>query len=184
MRKLRMTLILTLIFLMMALPTHAQNVAGNSAVIARLRSKNTDTTSVMTKKIAIARLLKKYNSPLADEVDSFISACVTYELDCYLLPSITGLESTFGKFTYPDSYNPFGWGGGLIMFENWGKGIETVGKGLRENYINKGAETVEKIAPIYAASPTWSTRVQYFMSEFKREEENVAFILNPNGVEL
>jgi hypothetical protein len=184
MRKLITTLFLALIFFILALPTQAQNVAGNSAVIVRPKSENTDTASVTTKKMAIVKLLKKYNSPLAQEVNSFISTCVTYELDCYLLPSITGLESTFGKFTYPNSNNPFGWGGGLIMFENWSKGIETVGKGLRENYINKGADTVEKIAPIYAASPTWSSRVQYFIAEFKKEEENVAFILSSSGVEL
>jgi len=134
--------------------------------------------------MAISQVLTRYNSPLLDQIDSFINSCTNYNLDCYLLPSITGLESSFGQYTYPGSHNPFGWGGGYIMFETWDKAINAVAKGLRENYINKGAETVEEIGPIYAESPTWAVRVQFFKNQFEQEEKQVSLLLGKNSVEL
>lgn len=184
MKKIITIIFLSIITLFFTKAVVAQNVAGTSAEMVKLEEKNVSSSLVATKKLTITKLLKKYNSPLTGEVDSFISACIDYDLDCYLLPSISGLESTFGKFTYPNSHNPFGWGGGTIMFEDWNQGIHAVGKGLRENYLNRGADTVERIAPIYAASPTWSSRVQYFIAEFRKEEENIAFILGSNEVQL
>jgi len=124
-----------------------------------------------TKKRVISKVLQANNSPLSESVDEFISTCVTYQLDCYLLPSITRLESSYGQFIHPNSNNPFGWGGGYIMFDTWGDSIDTVGKGLRTNYIDKGANDVYDIGKIYAASPTWGVRVERFMNDFKRVEE-------------
>ena len=184
MKKLILIVLISLILFTMPKSVAGENVAGTSAQIAILEKKNDSVSIIAQKKLAIQRLLKKYNSPLLDEVDSFVSACIAYDLDCYLLPAISGLESTFGKFIYPNSHNPFGWVGELIMFKNWSQSIHAVGKGLRENYLNNGADTVEKIAPIYAASTTWSSRVSYFISEFKKEEENSAFIIGSNQVKL
>jgi len=136
------------------------------------------------KKLVIKRVLSDYSSPMKDNADDFVKSCIDYNLDCYLLPSITGLESYFGRYTYPGSHNPFGWGGGYIMFNDWQSAINTVGKGLRENYINKGADTIEQIAPIYAQSPTWSARVSYFKKIFENEEEKISLLLSKNEVEL
>jgi len=124
-----------------------------------------------TKKRVITKVLQTTSSPLSGSVDEFIKACATYQLDCYLLPSITRLESSYGQFIHPNSNNPFGWGGGYIMFDTWGDAIDTVGKGLRTNYIDKGANDVYDIGKIYAASPTWGVRVERFMNDFKRVEE-------------
>ncbi|KKQ01415.1 MAG: hypothetical protein US11_C0009G0027 [Candidatus Roizmanbacteria bacterium GW2011_GWA2_36_23] len=89
----------------------AQLIADSSANISYNNEIGLH-NSLFVKKLAMKRILEKYNSPLKDEVDSFISACQKYDLDCFLLPSISGLESTFGKFILPASHNPFGWGGG------------------------------------------------------------------------
>lgn len=72
----------------------------------------------------------------------------------------------------------------MIMFKNWSEAINTVGKGLRENYINKGAQTTDQIGHIYAESPTWSSKVNRFMAELRREEENLSLYLKANQVEL
>jgi hypothetical protein len=56
------------------------------------------------------------------------------------------------------------------MFNTWGDSIDAVGKGLRTNYIDKGAADVYDIGKIYAASPTWAVRVERFMNDFKRVE--------------
>ncbi|HLL60246.1 MAG TPA: hypothetical protein VK338_00885 [Candidatus Nitrosocosmicus sp.] len=126
---------------------------------------------LLIKRKAIYNVLAKYNSPLTSEVDSFISACKKYDLDCYLLPSITGIESYFGQMIYPGTYNGFGWGGGMIYFDNWEDSIMTVGKGLRENYFNRGAISIYDIGRIYAPpSTTWPSKVTYFMNQFYAEE--------------
>lgn len=142
-------------------------VAEHSAKIAVLKDNN----PYFTKQLAIKRILYKYNSPLIATVDSFINACINYNLDCYLLPSISGIESMFGQFIYPNSYNPFGWGGGYIIFKDWDEGIETVAKGLKENYIDKGAVNLSQIGKIYAPpSNTWAYKVDFFRKEFYNEE--------------
>jgi hypothetical protein len=62
----------------------------------------------------------------------------------------------------------------MILFSTWTEGIKTVSEGLRENYINKwGAEDVYAIGRFYASSPTWASRVTYFMEkidEFKNKQ--------------
>ena len=169
--------------LLLLKPTNimAQLIADSSANISYNNEIGLH-NSLFVKKLAMKRILEKYNSPLKDEVDSFISACQKYDLDCFLLPSISGLESTFGKFILPASHNPFGWGGGYIMFGNWGEGIEAVAKGLRNNYINKGALDIYQIGRIYSESPTWSPRILYFMNEFNKEEQNILLFSSKNRV--
>lgn len=157
----------------MVKPALASHVAGESALISHVSNTNiNEYLKYYRAKKAIKKLLEKYDSPLLEVTDNFIYTCQKYQIDCYLLPAITGLESSFGKYIYPNSYNPFGWGGGYIMFKNWGEGIDTVGKGLRFNYINKGALTLPSIGRIYSESPTWAIRIQHFINELQKDEEN------------
>lgn len=167
-------MIVTGLFFFLATAVSAENVAGNSAELtqsSKLAVKDGNLINDLRTRMVIKSVLEKYNSPLVGEVDSFMAACKKYDLDCYLLPSISGLESTFGRFIYPNSYNPFGWGGGLIMFNKWSDGIDTVASGLRNNYINKGATSIYEIGHIYSESPTWATRVSSIMTQFQKEEE-------------
>ena len=179
--------IITGIFILISLfllirPVYGQKVAGNSAVIAYNIYTENNQSHFFLKRLAIRRVLERYNAPLVNESESFIKTCRAYNLDCYLLPSIAGLESTFGRFILPGSYNPFGWDRGYMIFSSWEKGIETVGKGLRDGYLNKGALSLDEIGPIYSESPTWSQRVQYFMNEFNREEAKLQLYLNQESV--
>lgn len=167
------------LFFLSAIPTKAEIMAGASAPLSyNLFISNSDIEDLRYKKIrmAIENVLKKYNSPMSGESDSFIKACIKYQIDCYLLPSIAGLESTFGKFIWPKSHNPFGWARGYMMFTTWSEGIDTVARGLRKGYLNKGALTVEDIGPIYSESPTWATKVNYFKSQFEKEEEKLTLL--------
>ena len=177
-----------IIFLFLfVIPVHADGVAGSSAQIQSGSVSNNivyNVNKIYRTKIVLKTVLEKYNSPLTNEVDSFIDACQEYELDCYLLPSIAGLESTFGQFVYPNSHNPFGWGGGYIMFDDWSQSIDTVAKGLRENYLNHGVQTVPEIGRIYSESPTWAIRVQNFINQFRQEEDKLPLFLGENKVEL
>ena len=80
------------IFLFSAAPVKGQNVADQSAKVLLIEAKNLDTQRMAKKKLAIKRVLVRTNSPLIESVDEFVGTCDTYGLDCYLLPSITGLE--------------------------------------------------------------------------------------------
>lgn len=112
--------ILVALFLMFKVSSvfASENIADSSAVInpnVRPVDKDSFKSAIMEsnrKKYVIAKVLEKYQSPLIGSVDAFVNTCEQYKLDCYLLPSITGLESRFGWYTHPGSYNPFGWGGG------------------------------------------------------------------------
>lgn len=128
----------------------------------------------MKYRMAIEKVLKKYNSPMSENAESFVNACKTHELDCFLLPAIAGTESTFGQFIALGTFNPFGWGQGYMQFKSWDEAIDTVGAGLRENYINKGAKSVEDIGYIYAnKSDTWAGHVRSFMKEFQAELDKI-----------
>ncbi|PIS15900.1 hypothetical protein COT62_01180 [Candidatus Roizmanbacteria bacterium CG09_land_8_20_14_0_10_41_9] len=172
------------LFFVVAKPVSAEKVAGHSASMTYNLSNSNKSEDLFKKKLAIKRVLEKYDSDMAEVTDSFINTAVTYDLDPYLLPSIAGLESFFGRFTMPGSYNPFGWGRGLVPFENWEQAIETVGKGIRENYIDKGAQTIDEIGAIYCEGNTWAGKVRFFMDEFKAEEEKIQLLLGDNTVKL
>jgi len=170
-----------IVFTALPVTARATEIAGQSATLnynILAKKERRDSDVYLQKKITVKKVLEQYGSPLAEDVDGFMNACQKYELNCYLLPAIAGLESTFGKFIMPESYNPFGWGGGYIYFENWNEGIDTVAKGLRENYIDRGAESLAQIGRIYSESPTWTQRVQMIMDRFESAEtDNQLFSL-------
>ncbi len=184
-----MGLLLILTFFTVAeVPVQAASVAGNSAELISSNNMRADNLSPQKayyiKRKAIKAVMDRYNSPMAESLEGFMNTCVKYDLNCYLLPSIAVLESTFGKFIYPNSYNAFGWGGGYIMFKSWDEGIDAVGKGLRENYINKGAASIEQIGKIYSESPTWSPRIRIIQSQFEKEEAKIQLYFENDAVQL
>lgn len=130
--------------------------------------------------------LASYNSPMQYHAQDFIDASETYGLDWKLLPSIAGVESTFGK-QIPGGFNAWGWGvygNQAIYFTSWREGMFTIAKGLRENYLNKGLADPYAINRIYAASPYWGGKVSYFMADlekfankYKSDEQEISAIL-------
>lgn len=113
--------------------------------------------------------LSGYNSSLKEYSFDVVKAADKYDLDWRLLPAISGVESTFGRQIPENSYNAWGWGiygNNIIRFASYPDAIETISKGLRENYIDRwGAKNTYQIGRFYAASPTWAQRVVYFMEK-------------------
>ena len=180
-------ILFTLFFFLSAIPAKAEIIAGASAPLTHRSFIDTkDIEQLQEKKlqIVIESVLKRYNSPLSGESEAFVKACIKYQIDCFLLPSIAGLESTFGKFIWPNSYNPFGWARGYMMFDSWSEGFDTVAKGLKNGYIKKGAESIEQIGPIYSESPTWAIRVNFFINQFEKEEEKMTLLSDQFPVQL
>jgi len=120
---------------------------------------------------ALETTLEGYNSPMINEAQTFIEVADKYNLNWQFLPAITGIESLYGNRVAPNTYNPFGWGGGYIVFDSWAEAIETVGRELSERGERASISTPEEWAPTYCPpnAKNWSRGVRYFMAELEQE---------------
>lgn len=155
--------------------------AGSSATLAVNYSLNQKDD----RSIALRKYLTQRNSPLADYSDVFVANADKYNLDWRLVAAISGVESSFGEAIPSNSYNGWGWGiygDHVLRFNSWNEAIETISKGLRENYLRENVDSDPyTIGPTYAASPTWAERVSFFMQqigEFKLDNEKEALSLS------
>lgn len=161
-----------LFFVLLMLPlifpytkVRAQKVVEEKPAEVTIESKKLDNRAKL-----LAKYLSKYNSPLQYHAQDFIDAANKYNLDWKLLPSIAGVESTFGK-QIPGGYNGWGWGvygTQAIYFKSWREAIFTIAEGLRVNYFNKGLTEPYSINRVYAASPHWGRNVTYFMLDLEK----------------
>lgn len=165
-------IIITVVIVIIAtlsIPKNIEAFEKEQGASARL-AISADTKIVDDRRVkALKRVFEQYNSPLLGEEASYVKIADKNGVDWKLLPSIAGLESSFGKRLMPNSYNAYGWGGGHIYFDSWSDGIDTITKSLKERYYARGADTVWTIGPIYAASPTWAVRVNSFMEKIEKE---------------
>ncbi|MCL5433104.1 MAG: hypothetical protein M1524_03245 [Patescibacteria group bacterium] len=164
-------IVMSLIFLSLPQKTQADQIPAKST------SANLATTQINIEKdnrvVILKEFLDTYNSPLSESAEDFVKSADKYDIDWKLVAAISGVESTFGKHIPYNSYNGWGWGvygDNVIYFESWKDAIETISKGLRQNYIDRGATNVYAIGRIYAASPTWAQRVEYFMNRIRDYE--------------
>ncbi|HET7098746.1 MAG TPA: hypothetical protein VFI61_00755 [Patescibacteria group bacterium] len=120
----------------------------------------------------IAQYLEAYNSPLVPYANLIVQTSDKYSLDFRLIPAIAQQESNLCKIIPADSYNCWGWGihsKGSLGFASFEDGIETVSKGIREEYLNKGYTTVEDIMSKYTpqSNGSWAFGVNQFMSDMQ-----------------
>ena len=166
-------LVCTLILLFVgATSVRADNIAGVSGQLVNSSVKKDD---IRVKKLTA--FLAKHNSPLTDQAPVFVATADKYGMKdrWAMIAAIAGVESTFGKFIPKNSYNAWGWGiptgaRSGIGFDNWEDGIETVTKGLKEKYVDRGLTTPEKIMRVYAPpSHTWASNVKFFMAKIENQ---------------
>lgn len=125
--------------------------------------------------IIIEQFFKGYKAPLSAHSLTFISVADKYDLDYRLLPSIAMQESNGGKILPKNSFNPFGYGiyGGQVKrFTNFDEAIERVGRGIKEDYIDKGLTTPWEIMTKYTPPSVplggpWAAGVSTFMAELQ-----------------
>ena len=121
----------------------------------------------------INRFLAFYNSPLTQYSEVFVTEAEKNNLDYRLLVAISGVESTFGKAIPTGSYNAWGWNNGNYYFTGWENAISVISTTLNVKYAqNWGAKTPYEIGRYYAASPTWASRVDYFMQDIEKYSAN------------
>ncbi len=148
---------------------------SNSKEVIANPTQNTVATQIQTKQLderarVLANYLESKNSPLQYHAQDFVDAANTYQVDWKLVPSIAGVESTFGKHI-PGGYNAWGWGvygDQALGFKSWRDGIFTVTGGLKKNYIDKGLIEPYAMNRKYAASPAWGGNVSYFIADLEQ----------------
>jgi hypothetical protein len=120
----------------------------------------------------IKQYLKYYDSPLIPYSDTIIQVADKYSIDYRLITAIAQQESNLCKIIPPGSHNCWGWGitgVGTLGFNSYTDAIETVSKGLRENYLDKGYKTIDQIMTKYTpqSNGSWANGVNQFMSEME-----------------
>jgi len=118
--------------------------------------------------VKLEKFLSSKGSPLSLYAEFIVEAADRYGIDWRLVPAISGIESSFAQ-VYAADYNAYGWGGGYISFSSWEESIEVVTRALRENYYDRGADTVDEIAPIYCPPNyvKWTGAVNKFMENIE-----------------
>lgn len=166
----QLALVMAFLLAITVFPTHiyAESTSATSAALTPEVMPIRKATDIRV--TALEFIFAKYHSPLLPYAKVYVEMADKYGVDWKLLPSISGLESTFGKALLSGTHNAYGWGGGTIYFKSWEDGIETINRALKENYMGKWKATdVWSIGHIYAASPTWAVRVNHFMNEINEE---------------
>lgn len=128
-------------------------------------------TQFSTKDIRIANLkyfFRKYSSVLYDYAEVFVKTADKYSIDYRLLPAIAMQESNLCKYIYEGSHNCWGWGiygNKVTRFSSYPEAIETISKGIKLYYVDKGLTTPEAIMRKYTppSDGSWAFGVNTFL---------------------
>ena len=120
----------------------------------------------------IRQYLEYYNSPMSEHAALLVATADMYDLDFRLTTAIAQQESNLCKKIPPGSHNCWGWGihsAGSLGFESYEEAIETVSRGIKQEYIDKGYNTPEEIMSKYTplSNGSWAAGVSSFMAEMQ-----------------
>jgi len=121
---------------------------------------------------ALEQFLAKYESPLYPYAEKIVAVSDEHGFHYGLLPAIAMVESGLCKKIPENSNNCWGWGiygKTVTRFVSYDEAIETVAKGIKRDYIDKGFDTPEKIMSKY--NPTnhndWLGGVNFFLKKLE-----------------
>ncbi len=111
---------------------------------------------------------RKYSSELYNYAGKMVEVADKYQFDYRLLPAIAMQESNLCRVIPEDSYNCWGWGiygTTVTRFDSYDDAIETVGKGIKKHYIDKGLVTASAIMEKYTppSQGSWANGVNTFL---------------------
>lgn len=115
---------------------------------------------------------KKRGDPLYGYGKKFVSEAQKNGLDYRLLPAISILESTGGKFACKN--NPLGWGSCKIGFKDWNEAIEVVALNLGGNnprtkhYYDNGKTLDQKLYHYNSVNPEYNKKIRIHMEEIRK----------------
>lgn len=114
--------------------------------------------------------LRHRESPLYDHAEYIVESADKYEIDYRLVPAISIQESGGCIKIPPGSHNCWGWGiygDTVTRFNSYPEAIDTVSRGLKTQYIDKGYVTPDEIMRKYnPGSPggSWAKGVNSFFT--------------------
>lgn len=151
------------------------NLSEISSLLA-LQENDSKTEKILLKEfntndIRIANLkyfFRKYNSVLYEHAETFIKRADENKFDYRLLPAIAMQESNLCKYIYEDSHNCWGWGiygNKVTRFDSYDEAIDTISRGIKKYYIDKGLTTPEEIMKKYTppSDGSWAYGVNTFL---------------------
>lgn len=111
-----------------------------------------------------------YDSPLESYAQFIVDISDKYGFDYRLLPAIAMQESTGCKIIPHNSFNCWGYGiygDKVTRFSNYEEAIDTVARGLKKNYIDKGLVTPGSIMQRYTPSSegSWANAIRFFFNK-------------------
>jgi len=128
--------------------------------------------------VRLRSYLNQHNSPLSQDAQPLIDVAEKYQLPWSLIPAIAGKESGFCRVVPAGSHNCWGWAvytgqSSGAAFDSYPHAIETIAKGLKENYLDQGLTTIADIETRYTPQSalrdnSWKNDVEQIM----REREN------------
>jgi hypothetical protein len=116
--------------------------------------------------------LQTYNSPLEPYSKLIVQTADRHALDFRLITAIAQQESNLCKVIPEGTYNCWGWGihsEGTLGFDSYEDGIETVSRGIKQEYIDKGYTTPNQIMTKYTpgSNGSWAAGVNAFMEQMQ-----------------
>jgi hypothetical protein len=115
----------------------------------------------------LVKFFKKFGSPLSKYAGDFLMAADRHHLDWRLLPSISMVESSGGKYY---SYgNVFGWNSGRARFRSISAGIHYVAAQFGTSSIYVGKDTLGILRQYNPARGVYPKRVMRFIEQIPVE---------------
>ena len=124
----------------------------------------------------LSKYLSRYQSPLVPLANYLVAIADQYSLDYRLLVAIAQQESNLCKKIIPSSHNCWGYGiygNKVTKFDSYEQAMETVARGLKKNYIDKGLTSPEEIMTKYTPPSleiggAWAKGINQFLDEIEQ----------------
>ncbi len=166
-----------LFFTFSPIPTAAPQPAPRvlSASIPAFPSISSAVFSADARPTILSKYLSRYKSPLYPLANYLVATADKYLLDYRLLVAIAQQESNLCKKIIPSSHNCWGYGiygDKVTKFDSYEQGIETVARGLKKNYIDKGLTSPEEIMTKYTPQSlekggSWAKGINQFLDDIE-----------------
>ena len=149
--------------------------APGVATVESAQSAGHPTASQDPRQVRIKKFFEANRCPLSKLSADFVREADANALDWRLLPSITFVESSGGK--YYQNNNVFGWNSCRTRFKSVRAGLHLVASTLGNSTLYRDKDT-DNILRTYNSSPQYAGRVRTIMQILGSQPESVRMVLN------
>lgn len=176
--------LLAAILLFLTFSSHSTSLSVDKQVLSAVYEPFTPSGSSIgltvfaadARSAVLTKYLSRYKSPLLPLADRLVAIADQYSLDYRLLVAIAQQESNLCKRIIPSSHNCWGYGiygDKVTKFDSYEQAMETVARGLKKNYIDKGLTSPEEIMTKYTPPSleiggAWAKGINQFLDEIEQ----------------